>query len=250
MLLRKQMQVHGDLLFKYRGELPVVLIPPALILFYYHIKSNPGEDWPVFLGWYQWVCLGVVLLGQCIRSWTLGFAPHNTSGRNIKNQIADVVNSTGIYSIVRHPLYVGNFFMALGTAMLSCDAWFVAVFVLLFWIYYERIIYAEESFISAKFTENDIAWTERTPTFIPSFRHYQPSHRSFNWRKILRQEMNGIVATFGIFWLFQLVENYALYGEVFRGFDVWNIGLIASAVAYLVVRYLRKKKPKVLSDRV
>ena len=33
----------------------------------------------------------------------------NTSGRNTHDQVADSLNTSGIYSIVRHPLYVGNF---------------------------------------------------------------------------------------------------------------------------------------------
>jgi protein-S-isoprenylcysteine O-methyltransferase Ste14 len=241
MLLRTQMQVHGNTLFKYRGELPIILIPPGLFLLYYQITSSPEFKWEEFLGWYKFVCLAVVGLGQFIRAYALAHVAPNTSGRNINGQIADVVNNTGLYSIVRHPLYVGNFFMALGVAMLSCNAWFVLVYVLAFWIYYERIIFAEEHFISQKFDAALEAWANQTPTFFPALGSFRKPSTPFNWRKIIRQEKNGVLATFSIFLLYTLVQNWALYGKVFLGFEFWTIAFILSIAYYLTVRTISKK---------
>jgi protein-S-isoprenylcysteine O-methyltransferase Ste14 len=235
------MEVHGNFLFKYRGELPVALIPPGLLIFYYQITSTPGFDWAGFLAWYKFPCLGVVLLGQLIRSYAIAYAAVHTSGRNIHGQLANVVNNTGLYSMVRHPLYLGNFFMALGVAMLSCSVWFVLVYILAFWIYYERIIYAEEHFISQKFDEQLQAWAAKTSTFIPSFGTFRKPATPFNWKKIIRQEKNGILATFGIFFIYNLVQNWTLNGKAWMGFDFWSIGFAASIVYYLVIRYLNKK---------
>ena len=53
-------------------------------------------------------------MGFLFRAWAIGTTPAGTSGRNTKEQVAEVLNSTGIYSIVRHPLYVGNYFMWIG----------------------------------------------------------------------------------------------------------------------------------------
>ena len=63
--------------------------------------------------------------GLGIRVFTVGFTPKNTSGRNTAEQIADVLNTSGIYSMVRHPLYVGNFFMWLGIGLLTQNPYFV-----------------------------------------------------------------------------------------------------------------------------
>lgn len=241
MLLRHQMEVHGNFLFKYRGELPVLLIPPGLLLFYLQINASPGFDWAGFLNWYKFLCLAVVLLGQAIRGYAIAYAAVHTSGRNIHGQLANVINNTGLYSCVRHPLYLGNFFMALGIAMLSCNAWFVVVYILAFWIYYERIIYAEEHFISQKFNQELQDWAARTSTFIPRLGTFKKPAVPFNWKKIIRQEKNGILASFGIFFIFGIVQNIALYDKAFMGFDFWSIGFMASIVYYLVIRYLNKK---------
>jgi protein-S-isoprenylcysteine O-methyltransferase Ste14 len=241
MLLRHQLEVHGNFLFKYRGELPVLLIVPGLFIFYYQITSTPDFDWANFLSWYKFPCLAVVLLGQAIRAYAIAYAAAHTSGRNIHGQLANVINHTGLYSCVRHPLYVGNFFMALGVAMLSCNAWFVLVYVLVFWIYYERIIYAEEHFISQKFTDDMNEWATNTSTFIPAFSKFKKPESRFNWKKIIRQEKNGILAAFGIFFIYNIVENVAIHGKAFMGFDVWSIAFVASIVYYLIIRYLNKK---------
>jgi protein-S-isoprenylcysteine O-methyltransferase Ste14 len=241
MLLRNQLEVHGNFLFKYRGELPVALIVPGLIIFYYQITTTPEFGWSEFLAWYKYPCLAVVLLGQAIRSYAIAYAAVHTSGRNIHGQLANVINHTGLYSCVRHPLYLGNFFMALGVAMLSCSVWFVLVYILVFWIYYERIIYAEEHFISQKFNDEMNDWATKTSTFIPAFSKFKKPESPFNWKKIIRQEKNGILAAFGIFFIYNIVEKVAIYGKAFMGVDFWSIAFAASIVYYLIVRYLNKK---------
>ena len=115
------------------------------------------------------ICLAVSTLGLLIRIYTVGHTPKNTSGRNTaEGQVADEVNTTGIYSLVRHPLYVGNFFMWLGPAMYAADIWFAISFVMLYWVYYERIMYAEEQFLVGKFGEIYASWAKITPAFILS----------------------------------------------------------------------------------
>jgi isoprenylcysteine carboxyl methyltransferase (ICMT) family protein YpbQ len=172
----------------------------------------------------------------------------HTSGRNIHGQLANVINHTGLYSTVRHPLYLGNFFMALGVAMLSCHAWFIVVYILAFWIYYERIIYAEEHFISQKFDPEMQEWAAKTSTFIPVFSTFKKPVTPFNLKKIIRQEKNGILATFGIIFIYTIVENLAINGKAFVGLDFWSIAFMASIVYYLVIRFLNKKTKVLAGD--
>ena len=65
-------------------------------------------------------------------------------------QVADSLNTTGIYSTVRHPLYLGNFFMWLAIVVLTADLYFVIVFCLCYFIF-ERVMLAEEDFLANKF---------------------------------------------------------------------------------------------------
>jgi protein-S-isoprenylcysteine O-methyltransferase Ste14 len=113
MALVHEFEKTGNWLFKRRSWLPGILIVSGLILMYYvnrqAILFSPEEEL---------VFLGISLFGQAIRAVTVGYAPQNTSGRNTVNgQIADELNVTGIYSLLRHPLYLGNYFMWLGPSL-------------------------------------------------------------------------------------------------------------------------------------
>jgi protein-S-isoprenylcysteine O-methyltransferase Ste14 len=48
-----------------------------------------------------------------------------------------------MYSVVRNPIYIGNFIIWVGIVLLARAALLAAVCVLAFFIYYERIIVTE-----------------------------------------------------------------------------------------------------------
>ncbi|MBI1987594.1 MAG: hypothetical protein HYS70_04535 [Nitrospinae bacterium] len=82
-------------------------------------------------------CLLVSMLGLSVRILTSGTVPAGTSGRNTKRQKADALNTTGVYSIVRHPLYLGNYLIALGVSLFP-RSWFLPIIVSLAFILYTR----------------------------------------------------------------------------------------------------------------
>ncbi|MDR2152686.1 MAG: DUF1295 domain-containing protein, partial [Helicobacteraceae bacterium] len=53
-------------------------------------------------------------LGVAIRVYTIGYKHKGTSGRNTKTQQASALNTKGIYSLTRNPLYLGNFLIGWG----------------------------------------------------------------------------------------------------------------------------------------
>ena len=111
--------------------------------------------------------------------------PIGTSGRNTKQQKAVSVNKSGIYSIVRHPLYLGNYFMWLGMFLLIPIIWLQIVFSLIYWIYYERIMIAEEEYLRDKFGSDYTNWASRTPAFIPSFKRFIKNPLPYKYKNII-----------------------------------------------------------------
>jgi len=141
MALREEFERTGNWLFRWRSYLPLVLILQMLLGMHhpdYLRQDRSGQDvWALY-------CLAVTLVGLGIRAVTVGFVPAGTSGRNTHDgQIAETLNTSGIYSLVRHPLYVGNFVMWLGVSMFCGIWWLTVLMALVFWIYYERIMFAE-----------------------------------------------------------------------------------------------------------
>lgn len=61
----------------------------------------------------------VSLVGLAVRVRTAGHTPYRTSDRRTaEGQVADEPNTTGIYSVMRNPLYVGDLFKWPGIALL------------------------------------------------------------------------------------------------------------------------------------
>lgn len=243
MALQEEFRTQGDFLFKHRSYLPLIILIVGLSVFvqteYYEIRGQ--EKW--FSEFFEFLCLGICLLGLLIRIFTVGYTPKNTSGRNTKKgQIADELNTTGMYSLVRHPLYVGNFFMWLGVAMLTENLWFVIAFILFYAFYYERIMYAEESFLRSKFEGSYLSWSQKVPAFIPNFKSYQKNKYPFNFKKVLKKEKNGLAAVFLLFWLFEFVGHMVEVKQVEVEYDFWFFSAIVSTMIYLILKVMKKKK--------
>ena len=125
--------------------------------------------------------------------------PGGLPGRNTRKQVADVFNTTGMYSVVRHPLYVGNFIHVAGDFLIFHLWWFTLLIALIFWVYYEKIMYAEEEFLKKKFGDQFLAWAEKTPLFIPHFSLWQAPEMQFSVKSALKREYASFFAMIAIF---------------------------------------------------
>lgn len=236
MALVHEFENSGNWLFKRRSWLPAFLIIAAIVLMYFGNRQAILFDMRDEI-----IFLCVSLFGELVRVYTVGFAPKNTSGRNTVNgQLADELNVTGIYSVVRHPLYLGNFFMWLGPVLFLRSAWFTVVFILVYWLYYERIMFAEEQFLRKKFGGIYDKWSEKVSPFIPMSFNFVPSKLKFSFKNVLKREYNSFVNIFVIFTLLDLFRNYFLSERIYIT-DLW-IYLMASAfVIWIVIRTIHKR---------
>ncbi|GGG44680.1 methyltransferase family protein [Bizionia arctica] len=243
MALQEELKTQGDFLFKNRSYLPLIILVIGLLVFinteYYEIETP--DTW--FSESFEYICLAVSLLGLCIRVITVARTPKNTSGRNTKDgQLAEELNTTGIYSVVRHPLYLGNFFMWLGVAMLTENAWFSIAFIFFYAFYYERIMYAEENFLRTKFGSSYLNWAEKVPAFIPSFKNYEKPKYPFSIKKVLKKEKNGLVAVFLLFWIFDMVGDFVEEKTIYFEPTFWFYGAMISGIIYLILKIMKKRK--------
>jgi len=239
MALQEEFEKRGTWLFRYRSFIPAILLVAGTAVWLY-TERYPGEAWVKTAPWdgyYLLFCMLVTFLGFGIRIYTVGHTPVNTSGRNAKYQIADTLNTTRIYSTVRHPLYLGNFFMFLGPILLTAHPWFIFAFCLVYWLYYERIMFSEEQFLRRKFGEVYTSWAEKVPPFIPSFKNFVAPSLPFSWKKILKKEKNGFAAIFIIFTLMDIS------GELIKGETRFNLVLLGfcafSCIVYLILKYMK-----------
>jgi protein-S-isoprenylcysteine O-methyltransferase Ste14 len=109
---------QGNWLFRWRSYVLLGFAPLFVlaVLQPEPIESAFGEA-ADFL--FEGLCTAIALLGLGIRIFTVGFVPRGTSGRNTRGQIASTLNTTGMYSLTRNPLYLGNAIIYMAIAMFT-----------------------------------------------------------------------------------------------------------------------------------
>ena len=237
MALREEFERSGNWLFQRRSFLPLlmilIIIPGFIAKSYLYGSYKQNLFWVLF-------CLLVSFFGLAIRIYTIGHIYSGTSGRNTREQVAKRLNSTGIYSIVRHPLYLGNFFIWLGISLYVREWWITLLLVLIFWLYYERIMFAEEQFLRVKFGVDFDKWAEKTPAFIPNFRKWKPAICPFSVNRVLKREYSGFFAIIVSFVILEILGKLIIERKF--GIDpMWVVIFIFGLVIYLFLRILKKK---------
>jgi protein-S-isoprenylcysteine O-methyltransferase Ste14 len=176
----------GDRFFRLRSYLPLLLLPAFVAAI--HSPGLQGRS----LVLCQFAGFVVSLAGLAIRVITIGAAPPGTSERSTTDPRASLLNTLGPYSVVRHPLYVGNTVVAIGLAI-STATWYTPVLVLLAsLLYHERICVREEVFLEGRFGDQFREWAERVPAMLPAFSGYVPSAGRFRWKKVIGREFHAL----------------------------------------------------------
>jgi len=122
-----------------------------LLLLVCGIFAEPAGADRVYLGF------ALAVVGQVWRIYAAGVIYKN-------KQLA----TTGAYSLVRHPLYLGNFLILVGFT-LACANWVVVLVVLFFfWFYYPAAIKYEDAKLERIFEDQWRSWSANTPAMFPT----------------------------------------------------------------------------------
>lgn len=115
--------------------------------------------------------LVLALIGEAWRIYAAGVIHKN-------RQLA----TTGAYSLVRHPLYLGNFVILAGFTLASAH-WGVLLLVIVFLsFYYPPAIHYEDAKLERLFGDGWRTWSQRTPAMFPT---------SLRWRSDAEAEWNA-----------------------------------------------------------
>lgn len=241
MELKQELSREGNWLFTHRSYLPLPFYAGALALMAtLGAGSSESAKW-VEEVWDQG-CFALALLGAVVRFHIAGTVPPRTSGRNTSGQLAEELNTTGWYSVVRHPLYLGNFLIYLAIALYPRTWWFAGFFVLSFWLYYERIMCAEESFLAERFGAAFTAWAAKTRAFLPSRKGWIRASRPFSFKQGLIKERTTILGVAVAFAGLELAEHLA--ARELDGMDWFWAALVLLAMAiYAVAKWSQKARP-------
>jgi protein-S-isoprenylcysteine O-methyltransferase Ste14 len=237
-MLPDELTHQGNFLFRWRSYLPVLLL--ALVV----PSLRDADRFELWVGdaiddAFELACLSVTLLGVVMRVLTVGFVPASTSGRNTKRQKAATLNTTGMYSIVRHPLYVANFLIFAGL-IAHMGVWYLTLMsVLAYCLYYERIMYAEEAFLRSRFGDAFTRWAVRTPGFLPRFSHACRPAQPFSWRMAVRREHSTVLCVAALLYLLDIAGDLMTEG-VLEHEPVKLSLMIAAILGSLCIHLLKR----------
>jgi protein-S-isoprenylcysteine O-methyltransferase Ste14 len=214
----------GNFSFKYRGY----MLPVAVILLF--IPSARFTADPALAGLIGFL---IAVVGQACRIGTIGLAYIIRGGKDHKVYAEELVTS-GLYSHVRNPMYVGNFFLIVGLAIASNSWVFALVGIPLALGMHRAIVAAEENFLRNKFGAQFDAFCARVPRWVPRLPGLLTTVRSMNfeWRRVVAKEY---AATFDWFSAVAVVVLVKLGRD---GLLDDHQGLTGLMVAVVLVRFV------------
>jgi protein-S-isoprenylcysteine O-methyltransferase Ste14 len=227
----------GDVFFRFRSYWPLLLVPLVVgaIAGFHDRFASHGAD----LAW-EAGCVLVALLGLAVRVYTVGVAAPGTSGRNTRRQKAARLNTTGPYSVVRHPLYLGNAVIAVGFALFP-HAWPAPPLVAALAVgYYACIAVREEQFLRERFGAAFEAWAARVPRFVPSPGGWVPADRAFAPKAVLRAEYHALALILVAPMVLDIVEDLDEVGRLVLD-PVWTVAAAAGVAQFVALRWLKKR---------
>ena len=81
--------------------------------------------------------------------------------------------------------------MWIGIVFFTFNWYFVIIVSLLYFLYYERIMFAEERFLERKFGQDYLDWSSNLPAFVPKLSQFKKSYITFSIISVMRREYSG-----------------------------------------------------------
>jgi protein-S-isoprenylcysteine O-methyltransferase Ste14 len=229
----------GRFVFRYRDY----LAPFGLILIFVCSSPHPvfgseRVDW-----WFNLFGLLVALLGQAIRVSVIGYA-YIVRGGSKKQLAAPKLVCEGFYAHSRNPMYVGNFLLLGGLAIIYHSPLVYLVVLPLYLLSIVAIIEAEEEFLRGKFGAEYEDYCRRVNRFLPSLRGLRTtlSGMKFDWRRVLRKEYGTTFAWLSTALIFIAVERISWHParQVLSALARIAVAWILVALLYGITRWLKK----------
>lgn len=223
----------GRFLFKHRSFTPVPFI--VLVFLIFKPINMEGQNIIINVGG-----LLISLMGEMIRVISVGYAYSGTSGRESYLR-AESLNVTGIYSIARNPLYIGNFFMFCGLVAVFSNIYAVLVFGVFLILQYYFVILTEENFLRETYGKDYETYCSRVRRIIPTFKHYQRNRNRFDFRKVIFKENDSVFNMLVIYLLVLLYKERVFTGGI--GSPLYYIiPGIALIVGYVIIKLIKKRR--------
>jgi protein-S-isoprenylcysteine O-methyltransferase Ste14 len=196
----------------------------------------------------QWMdVLGILIAatGQTLRALVIGYAYIKRGG--VKKQFAaPKLVCEGFYAHARNPMYLGNFLLLAGMAIIYNSRVVYLIVMPLYVLGILAIIKAEEGFLADKFGADYDAYCARVNRFLPKLRGLRATLNGmrFDWRRVIRKDYGTTLTWTSMALILIGVERVHWSGftaaapTLRRLVAVW-VGIL---VLYALARWLKKTR--------
>jgi hypothetical protein len=196
-------------------------------------------------GWIVGGGLFLSLFGELIRILAVGFSGAGTSGRE-NYMKAERINSTGIYSLSRNPLYIGNFLIFSGLLVVFANGYALLIVTLFLIFQYYFIIQAEESYLTERHGEEYGDYCARVPRIFGGIRSFQKSKIPFNLPKVIYKENDSLFNLLMVFIIILVIRELSFYHGVIHKIQFIGAASLLTGL-YILIKVL-KKRNKIKSE--
>ncbi len=231
----------GNFLFRYRNQLF-----PLMIIGLFASAAPSRQMWgstglEIARDAIAWL---IAVAGLVFRGIVIGYAYIQRGGLNKKVYAKDLVTS-GMFSICRNPLYVGNILIYSAIFLMHGNAVVMIAGIMLFCFMYQCIVYAEEAFLRQKFGTGYDAYCADVPRWIPQLGRFSQATEGmvFNIRRVIAKDYSTAAATLITLLAAELYEN--LSGGMLGKDNIYPAVLIAlmvlTGLATALISNLKKR---------
>ncbi len=222
----------ANLCFRYRA---ISIVPIILIIYIFFIPDDHGR----YNNLISIIGFIIALSGGLIRMTSVGFSKPVTSGR--QNYLtAENLNTSGLYSLVRNPLYVGVFFIYNGVLIAYSSIYAIIFLNIFFIINYYFIICSEENYLKKQFGDSYENYLESVPSMIPNFRNYKKNEGKFHLFKVFLREKNTTFYWFFLYVVSLLLKQYKLNDGAINNFWFYAVPVIILFILNIILTIYKK----------
>ena len=223
----------GRFLFRFRS---FTLLPVIGLVFLFCPPLDLGSlnPWMAITG----ICLA--LLGELCRILAVGFSHSGTSGRESYLK-ARKINRTGLYSMTRNPLYIGNFFITMGLLVVYSNPLALIAVALFLILQYTLIIAAEEDFLIRQHPEEYRTYQQNVPRIGLRIKNFKKPDLPFDIARVIFKENDSLFNLLMMFLVILLFRGMSFHHRVKNG---WIYIVLTSVliILYVIVKIIKKKE--------
>ena len=139
------------IIYRLRGFLTSLPFVFAMLSFSYETENE----------WFVWpLGISIFLLGLLVRIWAQQHLRYRLKVRKL-------LTTTGPYSFVRNPIYLGNILIGLGLVVTSELLWLVPITLLYCFCVYSFVVSYEEEHLLEKYGESYRRYMLEVPRWLP-----------------------------------------------------------------------------------